>query len=141
MIDEATYITPDAKTHSLFAEPPVYINPNLPTSQSPNLPIQILSQSNDTDMVFKAKVEIKEKCPTCVLVLKQTFHPNWRAVVNGKSVKPIAVFPFYTAVRLEEPGEYEVVFTYTPSKSKMLLLFGGIGIAIVLFYMTAKKWR
>jgi len=164
MLDEANYLTPDGKTHSLFAEPPKYVTPwempeafpqyyksdksTNPTNQFNNEPmkqlnnvIEITNQSSDTDMVFKAKVEIKEKCPTCTVVLKQTYHPNWRATVNGKSVKPIAVFPFYTAVRLEEPGEYEVTFAYTPSRFKMLLLFGGIGIAIVLFYMTVKKWR
>jgi hypothetical protein len=160
MLDEATYITPDAKTHSLFAEPPVYISPfGLKTEdrgQKTEIPITIINQSNDTDMVFRATIKVSSSssspssvislpssvsCPTCIVVLKQTYHPSWKTTVNGKPVQTISVFPFYTAIRLEEAGEYEVVFTYTPSKFKMLLLFGGIGIAIVLFYMTVKKWR
>jgi len=164
MLDEASYITPDAKTHSLFAEPPVYISPfGLKTKdrgQKTEIPITIINQSNDTDMVFRATVKVsplsteasaKEdpssvislpssvSCPTCVVVLKQTYHPSWKATVNGKSVETINVFPSYVAVRLEEPGEYEVVFTYTPSRLKMLLLFGGIGSIILLWYVAVKK--
>ncbi|MCJ7826308.1 hypothetical protein MUP56_01685, partial [Patescibacteria group bacterium] len=177
MLDEANYITPDGKTHSLFQEPPKYVTPwewpsafaqypinNTNTSLNNQEPgtknqelsrIQILSQSNDTDMVFKAMVKVKDKCPTCTVVLKQTFHPNWKATVykknnqdrsgepvesttvNGKPVQTISVFPFYTAIRLEEAGEYEVVFTYTPSTIKMVLL--GLSVVLVVIFFIIKK--
>jgi hypothetical protein len=177
MIDEASYQTPDGKTHSLFAEPPQYMTPWEWPSAFPQYPISninpisnfkfqisnymnILSQSSDTDMVFRAIVKVsplsaetsaKENpssviglpssvsCPTCTVILKQTYHPNWRAMVNGKPAQTISVFPSYTAIRLEEAGKYEVVFTYTPSKFKMLLLFGGIGSIILLLYVIIKK--
>ena len=135
MVDEATYRTSDNKTHALFSEQPVYMTPwewpkAFPQYQLPDkkigekeeLPISIISQSSDTDMVFKATITISEPCPTCVVVLKQTYHPNWKATVNGKPVESIDVFPSYTAIRLEEPGTYEVVFSYQPSKIKTLLL-------------------
>jgi len=209
MLDEANYITPDGKTHSLFQEPPKYVTPwewpeafpqyyksdsprfdsgeagksTNPTNQLNNVTmkqlnnvIEITNQINDTDMVFRATVKVsplssvasaKEDpssvislpssvfCPTCVVVLKQTYHPNWKATVykknnqdrsgepvesttvNGKPVKPISVFPFYTAIRLEEAGEYEVVFTYTPSTIKMVLL--GLSVVLVVIFFIIKK--
>ena len=110
MLDPVTYRTPDGLTHSLFAEIPVYLSPLSTLSDI----VKIASQSSDTDMVFTATVELKKQCPTCVVILKQTYHPNWRATVNGKEVKPIIVFPFFTAIRLETPGTYDITFSYKP---------------------------
>jgi len=123
MLDEATYQTPDGKHHSLFGEPPVYEKPWERTTTQKTLPMKILSQSSEGDMVFTANVEVTDSCPTCVVILKHTYHPNWKATINGKPVSPLSVFPFYTAIRLEEPGTYDIVFSYTPSKEKMILLF------------------
>jgi hypothetical protein len=121
-------------------------------------------------MVFTATVNIsanqepgtknqEPSCPTCIVVLKQTYHPNWKATVfkkvnqdrsgelaepttvNGKSVEPINVFPSYVGVRLEEPGEYEVVFTYTPSKLKMFLLFTAIACTLSSLYFLYKNTK
>ena len=185
MIDEATYVTPDGKTRSLFAEPPQYMTPwewpsafpqyyksdkssnpstalkTGATNQLNNL-MQITSQSSDTDMVFKATVEVKDKCPACTVILKQTYHPNWKATIRKLSpprpaeasreggspnlpisppspVPTINVFPSYVAVRLEEPGEYEVVFTYTPSGLKMFLLFGALACSLISLYFLYKN--
>jgi hypothetical protein len=172
MIDEATYQTMDAKTHSLFAEPPKYMTPwewpqaftairnnqlssknEIKESTNSNSSflidnyISILSQSSDMDMIFKATVVISPNqepgtknpavakalagrqeltCPTCVVILKQTYHPNWKATVNGKNVTPIQVFPAFSAIKLEEPGTYTIIFSYQPSRLKQLLFFGTI---------------
>ncbi|MFH0749714.1 MAG: hypothetical protein V1917_02240 [Candidatus Gottesmanbacteria bacterium] len=127
MINEATYKTPDEKIHNLFAEPPVY------ESQTPSpLPMRILSQTTNTDMEFHIRVEITEKCNTCIVLLKQTYHPNWRVTVNGKREKLINIFPSYNAVRIEAPGIYDIVFSYTPSSEKQFLFFGGV--IIFLFF-------
>lgn len=147
LVDPVTYQTPDGKMHSIFTEPPKYMTPwewpasfpqyfhpelaegqsSIPTQKTKTsietLPISIVSQSSDTDMVFRATVKIEKECPTCVIILKHTYAPGWNVMVNGKSVKHIIVFPFYTAVRLEEAGTYDIVFTYTPSRVKMTLIF------------------
>jgi len=107
MTDPVTYVTPDGYRHSLLNEPPVYENP-----KDFMLPMIVHSQTVDMDMKYAAKVEVTTSCPTCVVVLKQTYHPNWKTTVNGKSVKPIAVFPFYVAIRLESPGLYEILYSY-----------------------------
>lgn len=110
MLDPVTYQTPDNTIHSLFADVPVYLSPLSDLSDL----VKITSQSSDSDMLFRATVEVKETCTTCVVVLKQTYHPNWRAEVNDEAVKPIIVFPFFTAIRLEQPGMFTVVFSYAP---------------------------
>ena len=118
MKDEVTYETPDNKVHNLFAEPPVYLTA---TTQKPT----ITSQSNDTDMVFKASVEGPQGCTECVVVLHQTYHPSWRTTIDGKPVPTMTVFPFYIAVSITE-GTHEVVFSYRPSSLKIGLLIVSI---------------
>jgi hypothetical protein len=145
MVDEAAYKTSDGKTHALFTEQPVYMTPwewpqafpkytlsSADTVTPPYYSISITNQSNDTDMVFTATVKVTKPCPTCVVILKQTYHPNWRVTVNGEPVESINVFPSYVALKLEEPGIYEVVFSYTPSRFKIILMISsGILLGIV----------
>ena len=121
MLDEATYQTPDGKSHSLFQEPPVYsINPTeieKEVSVEKYGEIKIKSQSSDTDMIFQANVEVSEKCTTCLVILRQTYHPSWVATVDGKRAETILVFPFYTAIKVS-PGTHDIVFSYEPSLLK-----------------------
>ena len=146
MLDEITYKTPDTNIHNLFAQPPVYLSPfitsNTNTKQlSQYIPISIISQSDDTDMVFTARITVEKQCPTCVIILKQTYHPNWHVTVNGKTATAIDVFPSYVGVRLENPGTYTVVFSYQPSLEKKLLVLGGFLFVIgSLFIIFRKKY-
>ena len=119
MIDEVTYQIPDGTRHNLFSEPPLYLSPlgNLGDL------MKITSQSQDSDMVFRATVEAKEGCSECLVILHQTYHPSWKATIDGKSAETLIVFPFYTAVKLESAGTQEIVFSYEPSMLKKLLLF------------------
>lgn len=116
MIDEVTYVVPDNSKHNLFQEPPWYQNPTNPTNKA-----KILSEVVDSDMVFKTKVEVGENCRECIVILKQSFHPNWRATIDGKPAQTFTVFPFYLAT-LVPAGTHEVVFSYEPSRLKVALL-------------------
>lgn len=148
MTDESTYQTPDRKIHSLFHEPPVYsVNPNeieKGVDVQKYGEIKIKSQSSDTDMIFKATVDVSEKCATCLVILRQTYHPSWVATVDGKRVESFAVFPFYTAVKVS-PGTHEIVFTYEPSilkKTLFILFLGGMGILVIttgIIYFAKKR--
>jgi hypothetical protein len=62
-------------------------------------------------MIFKATVEVPEGCVECIVVLRQTYHPGWRATIDGNRVLPFAVFPFYVAISIPE-GAHEVIFFY-----------------------------
>ncbi|OGG23961.1 hypothetical protein A3A79_02040 [Candidatus Gottesmanbacteria bacterium RIFCSPLOWO2_01_FULL_43_11b] len=132
MLDEVTYKVPDGSTHNLFSEVPSYML----SVDSYQLP-KILSQESDSDMVFKAKVEVKEDCKECIVILKQTFHPSWRATIDGKPVEPITAFPFFTAVKLESAGTHEVIFSYQPSGIKIALLIVSVISLGALFALTS----
>ena len=34
---------------------------------------------------YRVSFRLENQCKNCVLILKQTFHPNWKILVNGKS--------------------------------------------------------
>jgi len=133
MTSQSTYKTPDGVLHNLFAEPPVY------EQQYTKPLVQILSQKQTADMRFTATVRVTDACPTCVIILKQTYHPNWKATVNGKKVTPIEVFPSYVAIRLEDKGEYDISFSYQPSMTKMVLFIGGIGSILLVSFLVFRK--
>ena len=129
MLDEVTYITPDNKKHNIWTEPPVYLPPGVVSKEQFNtLTIQqynnitiVGPEKNESDMVFGTTVNVGDPCVECMVILKQTYHPNWRATVDGKSVKPITVFPFYIGIPVS-PGTHEIVVSYQPSTLKIVLL-------------------
>lgn len=129
MLDEVTYKVPHGSTHNLFAEPPLYLSPLSDLSTLSNL--KITSQRNDSDMVFRATVEVPEGCTECLVILRQTFHPSWRATVDGKPTQTMTVFPFYTAVKIETSGTHEVVFSYKPSGIKIFLLVTALTVCMI----------
>jgi len=116
MLDEVTFITPDAKIHNVFSEPPKYISPITPIP-----PISLTSQTVDTDMIFSAKATVPENCTECLVILKQTYHPNWHVTVDGKAVTPIITFPFYIGIPVSA-GTHTIVASYEPSSLKVFLL-------------------
>lgn len=133
MLDEVTYQVPDGSAYNLFAEVPRY-----ESSVSPIPRISLISQSSDSDMMFRATVKVPENCTECLVILRQTFHPSWRATVDGKPTQPFTVFPFYTAVKMETPGNHEVVFTYKPSGFKITLMVAGLIAAVFLIAATVR---
>lgn len=128
MLDEVTYRVPGGSTHNIFAEVPHYIPPSTASAV-----LAVHRQSAAGDMVFSADVTVPENCIACIVVLRQTFHPSWQATIDGRQTQTFAVFPFFTAVQLTEPGDHRVIFTYSPSPLKRILLAAGfISLAILL---------
>ncbi len=130
MLDEVTYLTPNGSKHNLFAEPPVYMDTS---NKRQETSIVIKRETNDGDMIFTTTVDVPEHCTECIVVLKQSFHPNWRATIDGELVEPFTVFPFYLAVSVPA-GTHDVVFSYEPSRLKVMLLtleFFAIGVLLI----------
>lgn len=71
---------------------------------------------------YSVNFKLQEKCQNCILILKQTFHPNWEIKVNGKKQKAFPVFPFFIGIQTNNPGNYEIIATYKPSAIKVFLL-------------------
>jgi len=127
MLDEVTYQVPDGSTHNLFTEPPVYM-----TGTEPD--VKILSESREADMIFHAKVEVGKNCTECIVVLRQSSHPNWQVTIDGKPTDHITVFPFYVAVGVS-PGTHEIIFSYQPSGLKIFLLVLEMGTVLGLIVL------
>ena len=134
MLDESTYTVPDRSEHNLFAETPRYVSP------STDLPV-VISQSGTDDMTFKATVTVKDACPNCLVILKQTFHPSWRATIDGKPADTFAVFPFFIAVRIETKGTHEITFSYRPSGIKQFLLLVSLCTAGCILWAAGRTIR
>jgi hypothetical protein len=65
------------------------------------------------------------------LVLKSTYHPNWKAEVDGEAVETFMVAPGYLALPLEQ-GNHQVSLVYRPQwYRKWLLLIGVAGIGAI----------
>lgn len=131
MVDEVLYKVPDGSIHDLFAENPKYIAPTGDTFVTP----KVISQSDDHDMIFSTKVEVPAGCTECVVILKQSFHPSWKATIDGKPVTTMIVFPFYIALKLDSPGTHEVVFSYQASFLKTVLLLIALVSVVGLLWL------
>ncbi|MBI4225851.1 hypothetical protein HY612_01940 [Candidatus Roizmanbacteria bacterium] len=71
---------------------------------------------------YEVQVKIKQQCDKCIVVLKQSFHPNWVVKLNGERVKTFPVFPFYIGIPLEKSGNYDVSAIYKPGGLKVFLI-------------------
>lgn len=128
MLDSVTYKIPNGTNHALFAETPRY--------EAETARPKVISQSNDHDMIFTARVEVPKDCKECIVVLRQTYHPSWTATIDEKPATTISVFPFYTAVKIESSGNHEVVFTYKSSGIKIALLLVSLASFTSLIWLS-----
>jgi Bacterial membrane protein YfhO len=101
--------------------------PALDGSTDPALPAApsgVVLEETVRPNLYEARVANAE--PTDV-VLKVTYHPSWRAEVDGVPVAVREVLPSFMAVRLG-PGHHTVRFTYEPPRWKRLLFWVGASV-------------
>ena len=125
MVDEANYVTAQGNRQNIWGINPLYPG-DPPKAQL------VGPESVDRDMVFKTTVKVDLGCKNCMIVLKQSYHPSWKATVDGRPVKPITVFPFYIGIPLETSGIHEIVVAYKPSNFKIIMLTASVAAALVL---------
>ncbi|MFA5770623.1 MAG: hypothetical protein WC894_03980 [Patescibacteria group bacterium] len=113
---------------------PIWRENPLFTSQTKFEPMITNKSEKKIPQGYQVSFLLKNKCMNCVLILKQTFHPNWKVTVNGKNQNAFPVFPFFIGVQLNEPGNYEIVATYKPSNLKIILL-----VLSTFFFIFLKK--
>ncbi len=130
MIDEASYKTRDGNLYGLFGDIPKY--------EAPVAQVTTTRETSLKDMEFTSTVDIKDPCTQCIVFLKQSFHPNWHAWVDGKRTDTFVSFPFYTAVSLTTPGTHTVEFKYEPSTMKMVLFTLALAIGLFIVFPTKK---
>lgn len=93
-----------------------------PTAKIPPGPRGEITGVERTGDDFAADVQAER---ACWLLLKMTYHPGWRATVDGAETKPIQVFPSYLAVAVP-PGEHRVELRWAPGPLKEILLLAGL---------------
>jgi len=135
MLDEVTYKVPAGTTHNLFSSVPIYVSPLSDVGIISDL--NITSQSQDSDMAYSATVVVPPNCTECLVILKQSFHPSWRATIDGKPVQTMTVFPFYIGASVPE-GAHTVVFSYEPSSLKKFLLVISLITLISLLWVACQ---
>ncbi|HEX7542928.1 MAG TPA: hypothetical protein VF385_02525, partial [Patescibacteria group bacterium] len=82
---------------------------------------------------YLVNFRLENQCQNCILILKQTFHPNWKILVNGKNQTAFPVFPFFIGIPLNGPGDYKIEAIYQPSILKNFLLFFTLFFFIFIF--------
>ena len=83
---------------------------------------------------FEAKVSVERES---MLLLKTTYHPNWRATVDGVEANTVMLMPSFVGVRLL-PGDHDVRIEYRPRKLRMILLALGL-ITLLLIAIGEKR--
>lgn len=111
------------------------INPLL-VGQEKFEPIIINKVEKKIPQGYSVSFRLTSQCRNCVLILKQTFHPSWQIMVNGKNQAAFPVFPFFIGIQLNSPGEYKIIATYQPSTLKTFLLI----LEIIVFITALKKF-
>jgi len=85
------------------------------------------------ERVQASRFDFISSCPSgATLVVKETYHPNWHATVDGRPVETFMVSPSFIGMTLPA-GDHFVTVEYlsTPSKTP-LLVFGLLVIAAVV---------
>jgi hypothetical protein len=61
------------------------------------------------------------------LLFKTTYHPNWRAIVDGRRERAVMLSPGFVGIRLS-PGDHRVEMRYEPGVEKAVLLALGVAL-------------
>jgi hypothetical protein len=94
----------------------------------------VLSSSGHGDR-YAARVRLDD--PGYVL-FRMSYHPNWRAELDGAPVETVMLSPGYVGVRAA-PGEHTLVMTYRPPPWNRALLWAGL--ACLVLVAIAEQWR
>ena len=90
---------------------------------------------------YSVSFKLEKQCGNCVIILKQTFHPNWEITVNGKKQDAFPVFPFFIGVQLSEAGDYQITAIYEPSNLKIVLLIFSVIVFIFVYVLSFPRRR
>jgi uncharacterized membrane protein YfhO len=83
---------------------------------------------------YQAQVEVARRS---TLLLKVTYHPNWRATVDGDPAETMMVMPSYVGVRLPT-GTHDVCLEYRPRSLRRVFLIAGL-LALPLIAMIERR--
>ncbi len=86
---------------------------------------------------FRAQVDARR---ASYVVLRQSWHPRWRATVDGRAVTAVPIAPSFVAVPVR-PGRHVVGFDYHPWRTEWLVLEGLLGLVALHLAVTSLESR
>ena len=138
MLDLNNYLDlATGEPHNLWQAPPFAATP-------PVLSLSATITEQPTLAHQRFSAQVTTDCPNCLLVFKQTYHPNWQAFLDGQPVRPLMVFPAFMAIKIPggplagEASSHQIIFEYQPTFLKIPLVFLGIATLIGLFFLKVK---
>jgi hypothetical protein len=113
-----------------------YIRPDsdLPPSRSLPPPGAVL-QEQQSGSDYEAEIEAAR---SCYLLFKETWHPNWRALVDGQPVSTVMLSPGFAGVPVTM-GKHRVSLRYQPEKWQPVLAAGGILGGLLLIAIEQRR--
>ena len=107
-----------------------FIRWNYPAAPAATTPPTITRCADGTisgEMLEAARIRFDTSCGSAsTVVIKTTFHPNWRVTVDGVEQPTFMVSPSYIGVDVPG-GTHRIEATYRSSMLRTVLLFAGIG--------------
>ncbi len=90
------------------------------------------------EQVFPGRLDLRVECQEAsTLVLKMTYHPNWRVTVDGHEVQTVMVSPSFIGFEIPA-GNHSVGAEYrSPIYKTILLIFGACIIVVTLWF---RRW-
>jgi len=88
-----------------------------------------IAKESDGDDVYRADVSA---AADCYVLFKMTYHPNWRATVDGAPRQTVMLSPGFAAVRVL-PGHHVVEMRYASGAAKPILLLLAIPLLVAGF--------
>ncbi len=78
--------------------------------------------------VYDAKVQVQR---ASYVMLKETYHPNWHAYIDGREAPAVMLMPSYVAVKVT-PGPHNIRFEYRSQHYRWALLaFGLLALPLI----------
>ena len=108
-----------------------YIPFDFPSARDTALPAAGCSRPTyENERVLPGRFEVTVSCPdTAALVLKTTFHPNWRVTVDGVAGPTFMVSPSFLAT-VVPAGRHIVIAEYRADGSRTPLLILGLVVTV-----------
>jgi hypothetical protein len=92
------------------------------------------------ERVQASRFDFISSCPdAATLVVKETYHPNWRATVDGRTADTFMVSPSFIGIALPA-GDHFVAVEYRSTPIKTPLFFVGI-VALVALILARRDLR
>ena len=87
--------------------------------------------------VYRAELDAARPC---FALFKMTWHPNWKAYVDGARTSTSMLSPGFVGVPMG-PGQHSLVMRYEPESWKAALGFGGLAAVLLLMALEWRGWR